>query len=351
MAAGEVDWKRFVRAALAARVAPLVYATWREEPLLPGPVRRRLRREAFATAYRNAILLHEIEQVVVALQAVGVAPLLLKGAALAPSVYRSIAVRPLADVDVLIRRAQVAAARQTVAGLGFAAARADTRDGAAPAYENELLLIKPGARPVPLELHWSLFDSPFHQQRIDLEPCWRAAVPLRLDGVDARMLDPVSLLVHLCGHLVLHHGGADLLWEHDIFEVLHLHGARLDWQAVLDRATEWQVVLPLQRLLLPLVEEGAVSIDGEIVAALRRLQPTAGERRAVAQRTAGARSARRRFWDDLAALPTWRQRAGYAWTHLVPSAQYMRERYGIRHAALLPLYYPYRWYRGGRGSP
>ena len=47
-------------------------------------------------------------------------------------------------------------------------------------------------------------------------------------------------------------------------------------------------------------------------------------------------------------LSRWSERLGYAWTHLFPSAAYMRQRYDIPHPLLLPLYYPYRWFRGLR---
>ena len=38
----------------------------------------------------------------------------------------------------------------------------------------------------------------------------------------------------------------------------------------------------------------------------------------------------------------------YAWANLVPAPAYMRERYAISHPALLPAYYPYRWFVGLR---
>ncbi|MBP1688637.1 MAG: hypothetical protein H6Q33_4780 [Deltaproteobacteria bacterium] len=55
-----------------------------------------------------------------------------------------------------------------------------SRHGGATAYEHELLLVKPGAVPVPLEIHWSLFDSPNYQTRLNLDVCWRQAVPFSL---------------------------------------------------------------------------------------------------------------------------------------------------------------------------
>jgi hypothetical protein len=84
----------------------------------------------------------------------------------------------------------------------------------------------------------------------------------------------------------------------------------------------------------------------EFVERLGRLRPTTRERRIVGYLTAAERGVGQRFWTDLVSIDGWGARLGYAWTHLVPSAAYMRNRYRIRHPWLLPLYYPYRWLRG-----
>ena len=83
---------------------------------------------------------------------------------------------------------------------------------------------------------------------------------------------------------------------------------------------------------------------------LRHLQPSGDEQRITAYLTAPERSVARRFWTDLASMDDATTRLGYAWMHLFPSAAYMRARYHVRHAMLLPLYYPYRWLRGLRGE-
>lgn len=66
----------------------------------------------------------------------------------------------------------------------------------------------------------------------------------------------------------------------------------------------------------------------------------------VQRLTAAQRPTARRFWADLASLPTWQQRLRFAGLHLLPSPAYMRQRYAISHAALLPAYYLYRWVSG-----
>ena len=344
-----LNWNRLVAAAVRQRVAPLLYSTLRDASFVPRAARQRLQRAYLINAHHNVVLLHETEAVVADLERAGVPTIVLKGAALIQSVYGHIAMRPLMDVDLLIRREHLAAALGVVAAHGFAPHRPETRAGAAAAFENELLLIKPGHVPVPLEIHWSLFDSPYYQQRLDLDFCWRTAVPLRLGQTATRMLGPEAQLLHLCGHLVLHHGGDDLLWEEDIAAFVRLYGKDLDWRSLCARAVEFDLVIPLQRLLLEPVEGPAIVIPPAALDQLRGLRPSMDEVRIVAYLTAEKRSVAQRFWSDLASTSSWRQRVAYAWTHLVPSAAYMGARYQIVHPLLLPFYYPYRWLRGLRG--
>ncbi len=343
-----LDWDRLSRLAVGRRVAPLLHGLLRDAAFVPDAARRRLRGAYLANAHRNVVLLHEVEAVVAALERAGVETIVLKGAALIRSVYGDAAVRPLMDVDLLVRRRDLPAALEVVAGLGFAPHRAGPRDYAVAEFESELLVVKPGPVPVPVELHWSLFDSPYYQERIDLDFCWRTAAPLRFGETPTRMLGPTAQLLHLCGHLVLHHGGEDLLWETDIAEVVRLHGTAIDWDALCRWAAELDLVIALQRTLLG-PTTGGIAIPSAGREALTRLRPSAGEARIVADLTAGHRGVGRRFWSDLRNLTGTRARLAYAWAHLLPSAAYMRARYGVRHAILLPLYYPYRWWRGLRG--
>ena len=344
-ARGSPDWTEVTRLARVGRIAPLLHGVLRDETFVPPQVRRRFRRAYLSNAQRNLILLRELEATVAALDAAGVPAIVLKGGALAKVVYGNMALRSLMDVDLLIRHEHLGDALRVLAQRGFAPHRPETRDGATD-YENELLVIKPGTVPVPLELHWSFFDSPYYQRRLNLDVWWRQAVPFTLGEHQAFMLDPVSQLLHLCGHLLLHHGGTDLLWENDVAEFVALYGTTLDWSALLDRATACDLVIAVRRVLLPIAAEEPGAIPADVVERLRSVRPTADERRIVGYLTAAERGVGRRFWSDLASMHRWRERVGYAWTHLVPSAAYMRERYRIRHRGLLPFYYPYRWFRG-----
>jgi hypothetical protein len=162
------------------------------------------------------------------------------------------------------------------------------------------------------------------------------------------MLGPEALLLYLCAHLTLHHRGGGILWRHDVAEVLYRYGKELDWDCLLRRAGDYDLVLPLQQVANEVAEGWQVALPDGVAERLISLQPSAHERKVYARMTADFRPVVRRFWGDLAGIPEWRGRLRYAWRHMFPSTGYLRQRYAVQHDALLPFYYLYRWYVGIR---
>lgn len=345
------DWNAVHDAAQREGIAPLLYAIARGRNLLPSSIEEEWRMAYFANARRNLLLFQELARVLRELDARGIPTIVLKGAALAEAVYGNPAVRPMCDADVLVRREDMPLALSTLAALNYEAPHGEARTGDTLTYENEILLRKPGAQDIVLEIHWSLFDSPYYQHTLALDWFWATATPLRIVDVTTRMLGPEAQVLHLCGHLLLHHGsGAPrLLWLHDIAEVLIAYRETFDWEMLLRQAQAFNLTLPVRQLLLRVQEQWRVPIPATALAQLRTLTPSAAEARVFADLTSPHRPVIRRFWADLASMPDWKTRLAYAWHSIFPAAAYMQRRYAIPQPWLTPLYYPYRWWVGVRG--
>jgi hypothetical protein len=343
-------WETLRALAEAERVAPLLHDALGGLGLAPATVVDSLRQSRRATWLRNLLLLRELARALQRLAAAGVPAIVLKGVALVEAVYGDASLRPMGDVDLLVRRGDLAEASNALRQIGYAFGRAETHPGALAEHENELLFCKRDRIDVQLDVHWSLFDSPFYQAHIAMDWFWDTAQPLSINGTPALMLGPEALLIHLCGHLALHHGGAGLLWSYDIVELVRRYGERLDWAALLRKIGEYDLVLPVRGVLVALGAEWDARLPAEVLAALRLHPHSRAEARAAARMSRSEHPAGRRFWADLASMPGWRQRVRFALTNLFPSAAYMRHRYGVTHPLLLPLYYPYRWLRGLRGT-
>lgn len=340
------DWSLWQQEANAQFLAPLLYHTLRGRQLLPPAVEQSLHQVYTHTARRNLFLFHELGIVLRLLAGAGIDVILLKGAALSEMVYGNIALRPLRDLDLLLRGEDVPIARALLEQRGYMAPEPEALDDATLRYENELLLYKPGPINVPIELHWSLFDSPYYQHTLSMDWFWETAVPARLNNTPALMLGPEAQLLHLCAHLALHHRGDELLWLHDIAEVYRLYRGQINWNELFHQARMGDLVLPLQQILPDVSGRWGLPLPEQPLLILQSLVPSAGERQVFTWLTTPGRPVRQRFWADLATLPSWHQRLHYGLGNLFPSVAYMQHRYNIRHPWLTPFYYPYRWFVG-----
>lgn len=347
LAGGETfAWEDVYRRALAERVAPLLYTVLDGETFVPPAVRRRLEEAYLATARRNLLLFHELEAALAALSAAGIDVLVLKGGALAETVYGNIAVRPLLDFDLLVQRERAAQAMATLADLGYGRTRIEPHAGIALRHENEVLLHKQGPIEVLLELHWSLFDSPHYQERLPMAWFWESAVPGTIAGRPAAVLGAEAQLLHLCGHLMLHHRGDELLWLHDVAELLYANEGRMKWPQVLEMAAACDLILPLKHVVSSVAAAWGAPVPAGVLTRLATMAPSPAEAQVFSWLTATDRPVLERFWADLATMPNWSERLSYALRQLFPSRRYMRHRYGVRHPLLLPFTYPYRWWLG-----
>jgi hypothetical protein len=348
-----VDWHKLLQLAREGALTPLLYHATRDRDLLPAHVEDDLRLDYFRTARRNALLFHELERALCRLAQDHLPTTLLKGAALAQVVYGNVALRPMFDLDLLVHREDVPAALRALRDLGYIPTAPETRPGDTLIYENELMLVKRGDVDTWLEVHWSLFNSPHYQNALPVDWLWRNTLPSDIGQTPARVLASEAQLLHLCGHLLLHHGcGSELqpLWLYDVAALIWCDAERLDWEEVLIRARSYDLVLSLQRVVPRAVEKWNAPVPVAVLERIHTLRPSREEARVVARLTARRRPVAQRFVADLASITGWRARVRYWRNNMIPSAAYMRERYAIPRRLLVPLYYPYRWLRGLWGA-
>jgi hypothetical protein len=336
-----VVWSEILLLARTGGVAPLLYHTTRGQELLPPSVADKLRLAYFQTARANLVRLHELEHVLRSLSAANIPVILLKGIALADVVYGNVAVRPMSDIDLLVREANVAGALRALTTMGYRAIPPR-------AYRCEVMLHKEEGRATPIELHWSLFVPFFYQHTLSEDWLWETALAVDIGDTSTWMLGPEAQLLHLCGHLMLHHGSTGTvrdLWLYDVAAVIDRYREVLDWEDMLRRAQTYGLVLALQRVLRRASDVWQPSIPSYVLERLDALKPSPEEQRAVSALTEPKRSASQSFLSELAALPAYGPRLRFVWRNLFPPPGYLEQIYGVPHRLLVPFAYPYRWLR------
>jgi hypothetical protein len=143
-------------------------------------------------------ILPQLEEVCVGLASAGIVPTLLKGAALVWSGSIPGGERPMADLDLLIERTEIAATSRALEQLGYrCTGTARTRRWARSHHYQDPAWRHPD-RPLDVEVHWALQE---HDHRLGFETSTLETVPLPLPtGTTVRRLSDRDLLSHLCLH-------------------------------------------------------------------------------------------------------------------------------------------------------
>lgn len=205
------------------------------------------------TAYRraaetNLARVGRLLAVLPHLEAAGVRPIVLKGAALVLRYYHAYGARPMGDVDVLVEPGAVASSVAVLRRLGWTAP-ADRKPGdlRARMRVHHALPLQSG-RLHGLDLHWRLGSS----VTTPVEQGMRAAAEtVEINGTTVRILAPADQVFHVCLHAVQPSWVSSARWMMDVAAVLDARGAHVDWDRVVHHARASSTT---QRLLAALGE-------------------------------------------------------------------------------------------------
>ena len=272
----EADWQHIVDLAARQGVAPLLHARMHERGIAPSSAAAdRLRRLYLATVGRNARLLHEVGEILRALQARSIPVIPLKGACFAETIYDNIGLRQMADVDLLVRPGDLPKALEVLGALGYAAAHPVGIETARQTAQHMPPMFKRGE--MPLELHWTivgpLYALPFDDN--DLEQVWGRATPITVAGVPVLTLSPADLLLHLCLHASVQHRflGIGLRGFVDIDQVVRRYGEEMDWEQFARHANRWGIANGVYLTLLLAQEWTDVVIPPSVIRSLEYAAP------------------------------------------------------------------------------
>jgi len=229
-----VDW------ALRFKVGGLFYREIKSRnfptELIPVDARNRLREAYRNRATMNTSLFFDALKVLKSLADNQLPVIALKGLSLAKNIYGDIALRPMSDMDLLVKEEDLVRAGRTLQTLGY--------KQYFPSWESTLKTYhhlppfknKNGAM---IELHWNIVtpDSPI---KVDLDGLWERACLIKVDNVEVRAFSLEDLFLHLCIHACFHlQTGIDLIPLCDIAGLIKTSADKIDWQIVIERATRW----------------------------------------------------------------------------------------------------------------
>lgn len=188
------------------RLAPLPPA------LVPAEERARLRQVMLITDFQMLRLERRLEETLARLSAEGIEVILLKGAALASTLYPSFALRPMHDVDLLVRAEQAAEAWALVRQCGWRWDHDERLDPFYAGHQHFPALHDEGAAGMRLELHTALFPEG-HPFDLPVSELWAEAEPVPRRGAGIHTLSLHHQLLHLSLHFAWSHMLATGFWR------------------------------------------------------------------------------------------------------------------------------------------
>jgi cellulose synthase/poly-beta-1,6-N-acetylglucosamine synthase-like glycosyltransferase len=247
---GEADWNRIKDVAFAHGVAGLVSANLVDAGLddaIPSEVRAALAEHRQAVLARNLYLRHVWQSIAGAFSraAIEVAPL--KGIHLLGGIL-PMDVRPLFDVDILVKASRAGDAGRELEALGFQPSPDTTVNGQAWSTQRAFRHATTG---IVVDLHWDLINI-YSYQRIYTRPIdevWQRARTLP-DRPWVYELSPEDRIVHAALHAAIHHKLASLLHLADLRALLHAYEGTLDWDRLIALAHRHHVRTPIYSALV-----------------------------------------------------------------------------------------------------
>jgi hypothetical protein len=145
----------------------------------------------------------------------------------------------MCDLDIMVKRDDLGRAAEILAELGYLPQYYGVEEVDYARHHH----LRPMARPdgIRVEIHWNI-ARPDGRFQIDLDGLWERAQRASIAGVEALVLSPEDLILHLCLHSSFTHKfriGVRMCW--DIREVARHYRNAIDWDLLVRRAQHWGI--------------------------------------------------------------------------------------------------------------
>ena len=256
----ETDWGVF-------RLLPLVYDRLRDLGV-DHPLMGRLKgvyRRSFCENQANLRLAADVLSI---LQNGGLYPMLLKGAPFCIDYYRTVAVRPMRDVDLVLKPKDIPDAIRLLRADGWSPLWTGWTGSWSPIagdYEfcHSITLCDPDGN--EMDLHWKCME----ETRSDF--FWKDAEPIDVLGVPSLKQAPTALIVHTILHGMRSNVEPPVRWIADSLVLLGKRKDDIDWAAIVAFAKEKKLAYRLSLGLRYLKTEFSADIPEAHLAALEAI--------------------------------------------------------------------------------
>jgi hypothetical protein len=239
-----LHWPTVLDRATQQGLAPLLYTKLKPaigSVQIPKEALEELKGSYLWNAVHNANLYRRLGEISEALTQAGIPLIVLKGAALGSLLYEDPALRPMGDIDLLLKERDLGAADQLLRKLGYApwsfqrseAWYQTNHHHLAPYVSHDGFLI--------VELHHNVI-RPTMSVCVPIDELWKRARPAKIGPSTIQIFAPEDLLLHTCLHLSHDdHFNGKLITLRDIAGIIDHYRMEFNWDRLLLKAATYRI--------------------------------------------------------------------------------------------------------------
>ena len=325
-----LDWERLKETACMEGVGGILYHRLKDTDIPPSTLSQ-LRNRYQSVVAQNLIALDTLEKLEHALDSERIEAMTLKGASLLEHIYPSVGMRPMSDLDLMVRPEQYEQFIHLLYGLGY------EQDSMIPHYLHK------GKSIIDVHIHALNTDRITRRSGLfpsGMEPIWANSLPWQEGYRWIRRPDDVDNTILLTQHL-MKHSFSSLIWIYDIYMLLKNRDSAF-WTSLRKRADQLGQTRPLSYSLY--LTKGLFGVGApqgrrydHLSKDLSRL-----ERGILGARIEGQTVHRLGPLMALFCLPGLKARISFLWETLFPKKEVIEQEFHSLHQGKRFLFYPGR---------
>jgi len=247
------------------RLLPLIYSNLQNHGI-DDSAAKRLKFFHRQTFLRNQILSDKAEEILAIFHSADIQTLVLKGLALNRLYYRSSAVRPMADIDLLVKRKNFWDGNKILTSKKWQTG------------EKKLSLhyeIAPSCQFVDqtdgseLDLHWQIMRDCWNAN--ETKALWVEAIPVNIGDTKTLALSHTHQLFHICWHGARYNFVPPIRWVADAVLILRNAESNIEWDKFVEITRLYRVDLPIYISLKYLKENFVSLIPDKVLSELKNI--------------------------------------------------------------------------------
>lgn len=247
------QWTKLFNLLKSHWILPLFYkqiGSWPLKLCPPKEIVHQMRISFLASRAHALQMEKQLSEIINAFQKDEVRILVLKGPALALTIYPDPAMRTSSDLDLLVLQKQMPQARAILERLGYKCLGKRFEHSKDFYCEETFVHENNPAYYRSVELHWDLHSFSGISREVKVEDLFLRAVKIEKSGLIFETLNPVDSLIHRAINMCLwHNKEIRLIWIYDTALLAHQLKTPQDWEDLLEASVRWRARLALENSL------------------------------------------------------------------------------------------------------